>query len=219
LPVRWLGYRRTQMSSIIVIEGADMQGKTTQSKMLLQSLYDAGYRTALFEIPYNGGGWSYRAIYWALKNGFAKRHPNVFQVFHFFNKLGFQLFRLPEVERDYNVIVLARWKLSSVVYGEACGTNSWLSRFMYRFLRKPTITFVLDGASYSRPGAPDSYEKDSDLQTRVKAGYREWARKNMWDHVIIDSHGSPQEVSARIVEVLNGMLPRPNVGMRLEVQR
>jgi thymidylate kinase len=169
---------------LLVVEGHDAAGKATQSKLLARNLQLHGINAVRVEVPCLNRRWSYRLIYWMLRNGWAKRLPNVFQLVQFANKLAFQLWELPKLARDHEVVVLDRWNLSSVVYGLATGTNRWFVMFLYGLLRSADRTLVLSGRSFPRAGA-DTYEADSDLQVRVKQGYLAWAEAHPEDCIVV----------------------------------
>lgn len=172
------------LANIIAIEGPDKHGKATQSKMLAHSLRRYGDRVALVEVPFNDRV-THRLIYWMLTNGFAKRYPNVFQFVQFLNKLLFQWTYLLWLRLSYDFVILDRWRLSAVVYGDATGVNKTFNRVLYHLLKPAHLTVVLHGISFKRKEADDVYEKDSSLQEAVKAGYREWALDHLNDHLLV----------------------------------
>lgn len=187
------------VARLIVVEGADKVGKETQSKMLAHSLSRYGDRVKLTEVPFNDHI-TYRTIYWMLRNGQAKKLPNAFQTLQFLNKLFFQFTLLAWYMLTNDYVVLDRWKLSSIVYGDATGANGALNRFLNWFLFNPDITVVIHGRSYKRGSSvdDDSYEKDSDLQLTVKEAYKEYVTQHVSDHALIDNRAEKDEVARRI---------------------
>lgn len=187
------------LAKIVVIEGPDKCGKATQSSLLTHVLGRYGDRAVRVEIPFNDG-LTHRLIYHMLKNGQAKRWPNLFQFIQFLNKFIFQWTWLLWLRLSYDWIVLDRWKLSAIVYGNATGTNRFLNDLMYGLLKNPDVTLVLLGSSFKRATVDDVYEKDTELQVRVRDGYRSWAQHHPFDHEVIDNQGTRDEVHARIME-------------------
>jgi len=188
---------------LLVIEGPDMSGKATQSKMLVNALSQLGYRAERIEVPTRYAPRTHKLIYWALNNGLAKHFPNAFQVIQFFNKFFFQLFWLPKIMRVNDYIVFDRWRLSSVIYGLVTHVNEKLVMFLYNKLRRADITFIMHGKSHRRnPMNDDSYEKDTELQASVKTLYHAWAMSTK-DHVLVPNVGIKGEVHMRIVEALS----------------
>lgn len=192
------------MGKLIVIEGADAVGKETQSKLLVNRLRPKGFRAgdfaALVEVPTQGI--THGIIYWALKNGIAKRFPNVFQFVQFMNKFLFQRFELPKLMKSYDYVILDRWSLSSIVYGDATGVNRWFNMHMHSLLVRPDITIVIHGTSFLRNKANDTYETDSKLQRDVKAGYVDWANNHPEDHMLISNDGTVEQVHDAIMLTL-----------------
>lgn len=192
------------MAKLIVIEGADKVGKETQSKLLQSVLHDSAFPydspATLVEVPTKG--LTHRLIYWMLRNGSAKRFPHLFQLTQTLNKLAFQLFNLPKLMKDNHYVVLDRWGLSAIVYGDATGVNKWFNRVLFSLLKKPDVTLIMHGQSFRRSSTvDDSYEKDNELQARVKEHYHDIG--TCWPgYVLIDNGGTREEVHMRIMDVL-----------------
>jgi len=195
------------MAIIIAIEGADRCGKQTQSRMLTDALRTRGYSVEQVEVPVAGGA-TYRLIYWMLGNGAAKRYPNLFQFVQFVNKLVFQFTRLVWFSMVCDYVVFDRWSLSSVVYGNATGTNKVFVRFLYELLVKPDLTVILHGPRHTND-VEDVYESDTQLQRDVRAGYHDWAQRYPLSHDLIDNRGTREEVHARVMYALGFDEGRP----------
>lgn len=188
------------MAILIAIEGADRCGKQTQSRMLVEALTKRRYSVRLIEVPFNDH-LTYKTIYWMLKNGLAKKLPNLFQFVQFLNKLIFQLTSLVWLSITNDYIVFDRWSLSSVIYGNATGTNRTFVRFLYELLNKPDMTVILHGARHT-DDVEDAYEADTQLQKDVRKGYYEWAQRFPLSHELIDNQGTREDVHARVMDVL-----------------
>jgi dTMP kinase len=189
-------------AKIICIEGADRSGKATQTKMLVSALEESGKLAVRVEVPFNDR-LTYWLIYKMLSNKSAKKYPNLFQFIQFLNKLYFQctIFIWMYFANDF--IILDRWALSSIIYGAETGANKFLTKLWYALLFKPEITLVMSGPSFKRDEAPDSYEADSDLQTRVKMNYYKWVQENPGDCTLIDNQNGRIDVHKRIISHLN----------------
>lgn len=192
------------MAKIVVFEGPDKVGKETQSKMLLDALQASGLRAMRVEVPSKLCPKSYKLIYWTLRNGWAKRVPNVFQFIQFLNKWLFQRAVLPGLLKTLDVVIFDRWSLSAVIYGNATDVNEPFNMWLYGKLKRPDVTIVMAQKSYRRATTTDdSYEKDSDLQTRVREGYVEWAVFHAEDHVLVNNDQPVLDVHHEIVRELS----------------
>lgn len=189
------------MARMIAIEGPDKHGKATQAKMLAHALRRFGDRVKLIEVPFDDR-LTHKLIYKMLRNGSAKRYPNVFQCVQFINKLICQFTYLAWLQLTCDYIVLDRWSLSAVVYGDESGANRVFNRLMYYLLSVPYITIILKGTSFKRNSVDDVFEKDSDLQEAIKCGYSEWAYHHFIDCVLVDNVGDREVVHDRIMKVL-----------------
>ncbi len=186
---------------IIALEGCDKVGKATQSNMLAHSLRRYGDKVALVEIPFRDE-FTRPLIYWMLRNGKAKTYPNLFQFVQFLNKLMFQWTVLLWLRLTCAYVVLDRWSLSAIVYGDATGVNPTLNRLLYWLLESPDVTVVLHGTSFKRKSVDDVYEKDSALQLAVRRGYYDWVQEHPSDHELIDNQGTVDEVHERILDAV-----------------
>lgn len=193
-----------KLAKIIVIEGPDRVGKETQTKMLVEYIRQRGYSVKHVEVPYNDN-LSHKLVYSMLKGGAAKMYPTTFQLVQFANKFMFQVTRLPLYMLKYDYVVFDRWRLSSVVYGNATNVIPKITQITYDALKRADATIVLLGSSYSMNNVGDSYESDSKLQQDVKKEYKDWAEKNQKDTRIISSTGMRFEVHANIVDELKDM--------------
>jgi len=186
-------------ATLVAVEGPDKVGKETQSKLLTRVLQERGNDAVLVEVPYNDHV-TYPLIYGMLKNGVAKSWPNLFQFVQFLNKFVFQFTVLLWLLLTNDYVVLDRWSLSAIVYGDATGVNPWYNRVLYFLLKRPDVTVVLHGPSFRRKSeADDVYEADNDLQKAVKRGYYDWAMEHPEDHELIDNQGTREDVSERIL--------------------
>lgn len=192
-------------AKIIAIEGPDKVGKQTQTEMLAHALRRYGDRVALVEVPFNDGA-THRLIYWMLRAGHAKANPNLFQFVHFLNKVIFQWTYLLWLRVTCDFVVLDRWSLSAVVYGDATGTNAVFNRVLYCLLKQPHLTLVLHGPSFKRNSTVDDfYERDTDLQKAVRRGYHDWVQQHPFDHELVDNQGTKDEVHDRIYDAVMSM--------------
>jgi thymidylate kinase len=188
---------------LIVFEASDMQGKSYQAKRLVEKLNSVDITTAYAEPIRNSD-----AFFWftrfALDNGLAKRCKNLFQTLQFLNRILFHVNALRELLQTHDVVVLDRWALSGLIYGNADGANKFLSKLLYKCLKKPDVTIVLHGEPYrsSRP-LKDTYELDDAMQKRVNDGYVEWALKDV-SACLVKSSGTKEHVHKRVMHLLRG---------------
>jgi len=188
------------MSKVIAIEGPDRVGKATQTKLLKRYLQSLGYKTLIVEVPIRSN-FTYNLIYWMLQNGLVKKFPKFFQWLQYFNRQVFQWFRLENLDKDYDYVVMDRWSLSTVIYGSASGVPLEFTEKLYKRLREPDYTIVLLGNSHSHE-AEDEYEKDSELQKRVRTLYYEWATARPDTSSVIDCNDSRENVAKNIQNCL-----------------
>lgn len=166
------------MSILVSFEGPDAVGKETQAKMLCNYYNSNNIRAVYYEFPLNDSGVmlsnvTFKLIKKMLTSGFANKYPNLFQAVQFMNKFFFNALTLPKLMNAYDVVILDRWSASVLVYGYASNVNKKLALKMFTSLRHADITVILNGNSFNKDNK-DSYEKDNELQTRVKKYYTEY---------------------------------------------
>lgn len=184
----------------IAIEGPDRVGKATQAKMLRDWLIDHGQSATVVEVPI-AGNFTYRLIYWMLRNGLAKKLPKIFQGLQCLNRWIFQTFDLVKLGHRYDYVIFDRWSPSTVVYGMAEGLSRESVEKMYVVLYRPDITFVLLGDAHKHE-AEDVYEADSELQSKVRKRYKEWAAEKPRERRVIDCSQSKEQISKEILHKL-----------------
>ncbi len=196
------------MSKIVVFEGADRCGKATQSKMLRDHLIFSGQSAKIVEVPIRSAV-SYRLVYWMLRNGLAKKLPKLFQVLQFLNRKIFQILTMPGLEREYDVLILDRWSLSTIVYGGAEGVPEKFTVGLSNLLRKPDHTIILLGSSFPHD-AEDVYEADTELQHKVREGYSIWALNHHLEVSVLDCNQDKRVLSKKIQSILKakGIIPK-----------
>ena len=188
------------MSKIIVIEGPDRCGKATQTRLLRATMASFGISSTVVEVPIQSAV-TYKIIYWMLQNGLAKKFPKLFQVFQFLNRKVFQLFVLPQLKKEYDVIIFDRWSLSTIVYGGAAGVSEEFTVKLSKKLLEPDHTFILLGKSFPHH-AEDVYERDEELQAEVRARYYDWAVSHPETVTMLDCQQNKTRLSKQIFDVL-----------------
>lgn len=188
-------------AQLVVIEGQDHIGKSTQAKLLTQALKKAGSKARLVHAPVNDGVF-YPVIRQMLATGSARHWPNVFQTLQFFNKLAFQLLVMPFLFIVNDYVVLDRWSLSAIVYGDASGSNSTYNRVLHFLLKKPDALLILFGDAHVNDRQKDSYETDVDLQREVSVGYLMWAAKHEEKCQMVDANEGIWAVHVKILDTL-----------------
>ena len=184
---------------VIVFEGTDGVGKTTQVQRLSQALWAAGMKTATIKFPIRGTITG-DVIYGMLDSGTAARFPSLFQAVQIVDKFVPQVLCIPYLLVSNDFIVIDRWNDSCRVYGAAAGVASWLMKISSQLLFKPDVVLLLDGNGH-RVRAKidgDAYERDSAFQARVRASYLEIAAVNPETHAVIYANAPIEAVHNRI---------------------
>jgi dTMP kinase len=196
------------IQSLIVFEGLDQSGKQTQAELLRDWLKKEGHRARLVSFPDYGtsiGEEIARAL-----QGERDYGPEVMQLLYVANRYE----RKPDLQRWIEgglILVCDRYLASSIAYGEAQGLDPrWLAEIQ-KFLPRPSLTFMLDiepeTAVQRKAVDRDRYERDLEMQMRVRDSYRRQAAAEQW--VVLDGERSKQAIAADVIDAVMSRLERP----------
>jgi dTMP kinase len=194
--------------SLIVFEGLDQSGKQTQAELLRDWLKKEGHRARLISFPDYGtsiGEEIARAL-----QGERDYGPEVMQLLYVANRYE----RKPDLQRWIDgglILVCDRYLASSIAYGEAQGLDpAWLAEIQ-KFLPRPSLTFMLDiepeTAVQRKAVDRDRYERDLEMQMRVRDSYRRQAAADQW--VVLDGERSKEAIGADVIDAVTSRLERP----------
>jgi len=206
-------------AALIVIEGIDGSGTTTQSQSLVRALGALGRdaRHTFEPTPGPVGALIRAALEKRLVDPVSER-PRVFRAETL--ALLFAADRLDHLDSfvlpalaEGAIVVSDRYDLSSFVYQSATSDSGaealpWL-RSLNRAARRPELTIVLDvpfevakARRKSRGGAEELFDADA-LQRRLAAAYARAEELVPGDRLIhLSGVGEPDEVTARLVDAV-----------------
>jgi len=194
--------------SLIVFEGLDQSGKQTQAELLRDRLKQDGRKARLVSFPDYGtsiGEELARAL-----QGEREYGPDVMQLLYVANRYE----RKPDLQRWLEgglILVCDRYTASSIAYGEAQGLDAaWLSD-MQKFLPPAAQTILLDIAPETAVGRKaadrDRYERDLEMQGRVREHYRGLAAEQGW--LVLDGERPPDVIAEEVFTAVSSRLARP----------
>ena len=196
------------MGHLIVFEGLDQSGKQTQAELLRDRLKDDGRKARLVSFPDYGttiGEEIARAL-----QGEREYGADVMQLLYIANRYE----RKPDLQRWLDgglILVCDRYVASSIAYGEAQGLDPlWLME-VQKFLPEPSLTIMLDIApetAVQRKAVDrDRYERDLEMQARVRDSYRRQAAEQNW--VRLDGERPKDLIAADVFTAVASRLARP----------
>lgn len=169
--------KRLKHGVLIAVEGIDGAGKTTQAKILLDTLTQKGYDVIYLHEP-TAGNWG-RKIKELATNGRHKIKPETELEF-------FYLDRLEDVEKNIRpalqgkkIVIMDRYYFSNVAYQGARGLDpDLIERKNERIAPTPDITIILDlnpevalkRIRYKRNETPNYFERKKYLE-RVRQAF------------------------------------------------
>jgi dTMP kinase len=191
---------------IIAFEGLDQSGKQTQAELLRDRLKADGHKSRLVSFPDYGtsiGEEIARAL-----QGERDYGADVMQLLYIANRYE----RKPDLLRWIEgglILVCDRYTASSVAYGEAFGLDpAWLAE-VQKFLPPARLTVLLDIApetAVERKSVDrDRYERDLDLQSRVRESYLRQSAAPDW--LVVDGQRPKDAVADEVLSAVQSRLP------------
>ena len=190
---------------LIVIEGLDKSGKTTQSKMLF-SFYDRIYpgKVSLLNFPDYSTRVG-REIKLFLE-GRVKYDNEVKHMLLSANRWE----KKSEIERlreKGNIVIINRYYQSNLAYGLANDMNfEWLVNLDYG-LPKEDIVIVLDidpvvsfKRGFDNGFVPDEFEKNTNFREKARKNYLDLAKRFNW--IVIDSDSDVNSLLESITNII-----------------
>jgi dTMP kinase len=185
---------------IIVIEGTDKAGKTSQSRMLAETLKASGKVCVILDFP------DYTTPIGVEIKAFleGKRDylPEVKHLLFSANRWE----KKKEIEsmlENGTIIVMNRYWQSNLVYGAANGMDTnWLLRLDKGLPKEDIVLVILVNPSISanRAETQDVFESDSQLAAKAYKNYLKFAKQYRWK--VIDGSKSKEQVHQEIMKII-----------------
>jgi dTMP kinase len=176
---------------IIVIEGVDSSGKSTQTELLKQYLNNKGFKVELFHFP-NKHSFLGQEIYNYLNNkdGCDYSRETV-ELLHTADKMNIQEYISFFKNNNQKYLILDRYNLSQYVYALANNLDSdWVSNLMSKYIDSDIKLFldIKPEETIKRKTDLDRYEGDLEFLNKVYNLYMESCNK--FEYYKIDATGS-----------------------------
>jgi len=193
-------YAVATRGKIIVIEGTDKAGKTSQSRMLAETLKVSGKVCVILDFPdYTTPiGMEIKAFL----EGKRDYLPEVKHLLFSANRWE----KKKEIEsmlENGTIIVMNRYWQSNLVYGVANGMDiNWLLR-LDKGLPKEDIMLVIlvnPNISAKRAEMQDAFESDPQLAAKAYKNYLKFAKQYRWK--VIDGSKSKEQVHQEITKMI-----------------
>lgn len=197
---------------ILVLEGIDKTGKSTQSAKLAQTLTDQGYRVEVSEFH------RYDTPTGKLIRQFLDGEYEVPQVaiecVMAADKYA-QAQWFEGLEKNTDILILDRYILSQLVYSKSLGLDVDFMTNLLQYLKEPDFHIYLDISPESsierRRGEEenDKYERDHSLMTTARNNYLTIIEKEVENNkaIIVDATLPIDEVHNQILEGIEFILP------------
>lgn len=185
---------------IVVLEGTDKAGKTTQSRMLLEALKNLGKVCVIIDFP--DYATPIGAEIRAFLDGKREYPPEAKHLLFSANRWE----KKKEIEsmlENGTTVVLNRYWQSNLAYGTANGIDpSWIMR-LDKGLPKEDLVIVLlvnPATSGKRAEVQDAFESDARLAAAAYRNYTKYAKQFKWK--VLDGSKSREQVHQEIMKIV-----------------
>ncbi len=191
----------------IALEGPDGCGKSTQVKLLSEWLRSEGYEVKVTKEP------TENPVGKILRNSLEGKikMPTETQALLF---AGDRIMHITDVVapnlNEGKIVVTGRYIYSSLAYQTSLGlSRNWIEK-INKFAIEPDLTLIIDvppsigSERVNSEGNSDEFEKDLELQRRVRETYQELAREN--NLPIIDGTREKEKVHEEIKKEVSRIL-------------
>lgn len=184
---------------IIVIEGIDKAGKTTQSRLLMDALKSRGIISACLDFP------DYSTPIGTEIKAFLdgkREYPDHAKLMLLSANRWEKREDIRDMLESGTIVIMNRYYHSNLAYGISKNIElDWLQN-LDKGIPTEDLCIVLDvskGVSKSRSNNVfDIFESDDLLLERVQRNYRKLARRFKWR--VVNANGSKEEVSKKIMK-------------------
>jgi dTMP kinase len=186
---------------IIVLEGIDKAGKTTQSRMLQEALKALGKVCVVMDFPdYTTAiGMEIRAFLDGRRDYPAEAKHLLFSANRWEKKK-----EIESMVENGTIVVMNRYWQSNLIYGVANGMDiSWLLRLDKGLPKEDLVIVILvnQGTSSKRAETQDTFESDPQLTARAYKNYLKFAKQFGWK--VVNGSKSKDQVHYEVMKVLS----------------
>lgn len=189
---------------IIVIEGTDKAGKTTQSRMLQESLKAQGKICVVLDFPdYTTPiGMEIRAFLDGKRDYPVEVKHLLFSANRWEKKK-----EIESMLENGTIVVMNRYYQSNLAYGVANGMDlNWLLKLDKGLPKEDLVLLLLVSPSVSkdRNEMPDAFETDPKLASQAHKNYVKFSKQFKWK--VIDGSKSKEQVHQEILKIVKKTL-------------
>ena len=185
---------------IIVLEGTDKAGKTTQSRMLQDALKTLGKICVVIDFPdYTTPiGMEIRAFLDGRRDYPSEAKHLLFSANRWEKKK-----EIESMAENGTIVIMNRYWQSNLVYGVSNGMDAgWLQRLDKGLPKEDAVIVLLvnPATSKKRNETPDAFETDEKLSAAAYKNYLKFAKVFKWK--VIDGSKSKDQVHQEILKLV-----------------
>jgi len=204
-----VGRKVLRRGILVAIEGIDGAGKTTQTHLLVQTLFENGYSAIALHEPTNGK-WGQKIKQLATNGRHKTTAEEESELFHF-DRIDDVQKNIKPALYDKKVVVMDRYYFSNVAYQSERGLDpKSIEKANERIAPVPDVTIILDldpdvslqRIIHKRNGTPNHFEKKRKLERVRQAFLKQFCDRPNVAVIDADDSRSIQMVASDIWKVV-----------------
>lgn len=185
---------------VIVLEGTDKAGKTTQSRMLQDALKTLGKICVVIDFPdYTTPiGMEIRAFLDGRRDYPAEAKHLLFSANRWEKKK-----EIESMAENGTIVIMNRYWQSNLVYGVSNGMDAaWLQRLDKGLPKEDAVIVLLvnPATSKKRAEVPDAFETDEKLSAAAYKNYIKFSKAHKWK--VLDGSKSKEQLHQEILKIV-----------------
>ena len=189
---------------IIVLEGTDKAGKTTQSRMLVEAIKAIGRDCVVVDFPDYATpiGMEIKAFLDGRRDYPAETKHLLFSANRWEKKK-----EIESMVESGAIVIMNRYWQSNLIYGAANGMDTdWLLKLDKGLPKEDVVIVILvnTGISTERAETLDTFESDKQLAANAYRNYLKYAKKFGWQ--VIDGSKSRDQVHQQVMKAVKKKL-------------
>lgn len=185
---------------IIVVEGTDKAGKTTQSRLLAEAIEALGKVCVVIDFPDYATpiGMEIRAFLDRKRDYPAEAKHLLFSANRWEKKK-----EIESMLENGTIVIMNRYWQSNLIYGAANGIDTeWLLSLDNGLPKEDIVILILvnPGVSTKRAETLDAFESDKQLAAKAYKNYLKYAKKFRWK--VIDGSRSKEQVHQELMKLV-----------------
>jgi len=192
-------------AKFIVIYGVNNLGKTTQAKLLAERIKGEGKKAIYIKYPRYEFEPAGKLINEYLRQGNPNNFsPRELQLLHYIDRLYNQPVLMEALRRGTSVVAEDYFG-TSIAWGEACGVDPELLKYLKKFILPEDVAILLDGQRFKKAVETGHiHEEDEELTEKARQAHLKLAKECGWK--VVNANREIENVAEDIWKIVKSKI-------------